>query len=769
MVFLSSRISPSDVHGDLLGKVAAGDGGRHLGDVADLARQISGHEIHAVGKVGPGPGDALDLRLAAELSFRTHLAGNTSHFAREGIELVHHRIDGVLELEDLASNVDRDLLGKVALGDRGRHLGDVADLRGQIAAHEVHVVGEVLPRAGDTFDLRLAAELSFRTHFAGDACHFARERIELVHHGIDGVLEFEDLAFHVDGDLLGKVAARDCSRHLGDVADLAGEVRGHGVHIVGEVGPGARNARHLRLAAKLSFGTDLAGNARHFRGKAVQLVDHRVDGVLEFEDFALHVDGDLLGKVALGDGGRHFGDVAHLAGQIVGHEVDVVGEVLPRAGDAFDAGLAAKLSFRSHFAGDARHFRGKAVQLVDHRVDGVLELENLALHLDGDFLGKVAASNRGRHFGDVADLAGEVGRHRVHIVGEVLPRAGDALDLGLAAELSLGSDLARNARHFGSKAVQLVDHRVDDLADAKEFAAQRPAVDFDRHALGKVALGDGANDAGHFRSRLDHVLDEFVDRAHGGFPTAARILHAAALGDLAFLADDPGKPLEFLGHFFVERDDLVEEVGDLAIDAVNLFGEAHGEIAAAQGAQRTDELTAINEVARCLDVHVLLRWLTLPPPRLIQAQPPGCETPAYQKIWFMLPENLIPLRSNPQQLRHFGRHLPPGSPIADEFLRSRERVAGIEPARSAWEADRLPLHHTRELRRFGISTAPSQRPNSPIKTLGNAAQSRRNSRSRPPRVRSPRYAALRTIRPRCAAQDRHLLTGSRNWRHNLRP
>lgn len=24
-----------------------------------------------------------------------------------------------------------------------------------------------------------------------------------------------------------------------------------------------------------------------------------------------------------------------------------------------------------------------------------------------------------------------------------------------------------------------------------------------------------------------------------------------------------------------------------------------------------------------------------------------------------------------------------------------ERVAGIEPAHSAWEADRLPLHHTR--------------------------------------------------------------------------
>ncbi len=31
-------------------------------------------------------------------------------------------------------------------------------------------------------------------------------------------------------------------------------------------------------------------------------------------------------------------------------------------------------------------------------------------------------------------------------VGEVLPRAGHALDLGLAAELALGADFARDAR-----------------------------------------------------------------------------------------------------------------------------------------------------------------------------------------------------------------------------------------------------------------------------------------------------------------------------------
>ena len=66
-------------------------------------------------------------------------------------------------------------------------------------------------------------------------------------------------------------------------------------------------------------------------------------------------------------GGGHLGDVADLAGQIAGHQVDVVGQVLPGAGDAFDLRLAAKLAFRSHLAGDAGHFRGEAVELIDHR------------------------------------------------------------------------------------------------------------------------------------------------------------------------------------------------------------------------------------------------------------------------------------------------------------------------------------------------------------------------------------------------------------------
>ena len=78
---------------------------------------------------------------------------------------------------------------------------------------------------------------------------------------------------------------------------------------------------------------DLAGDSRHLAGERVQLIDHRVDGVLQLEELALDVDRDLLAQVAVGDRGGHLGDVSHLSGQVAGHQVDVVGEVLPDAAD----------------------------------------------------------------------------------------------------------------------------------------------------------------------------------------------------------------------------------------------------------------------------------------------------------------------------------------------------------------------------------------------------------------------------------------------------
>src|SRR5262249_7824747 len=156
-----------------------------------------------------------------------------------------------------------------------------------------------------------------------------------------------------------------------------------------------------------------------------QLIDHRVDGLLQLQDLAAHVDRDLARQVAAGDGGGHLGDIAHLAGEVAGHRVDVVGQVLPGAGDARHHRLTAELALGADLAPHAGHLGGKAVELVDHGVDGVLQLENLALDVDRDFARQIAAGDRGGDLGDVAHLAGEVGGHRVHRVGQVFPGAGD--------------------------------------------------------------------------------------------------------------------------------------------------------------------------------------------------------------------------------------------------------------------------------------------------------------------------------------------------------
>ena len=81
-----------------------------------------------------------------------------------------------------------------------------------------------------------------------------------------------------------------------------GQVVGHDVHVVGEVPPGPGHAPHHGLPAQAALGADLAGHPGDLRGERAELVDHGVDGVLQLEDLALDVDGDLLAT------GRRSGD-----------------------------------------------------------------------------------------------------------------------------------------------------------------------------------------------------------------------------------------------------------------------------------------------------------------------------------------------------------------------------------------------------------------------------------------------------------------------------
>ena len=83
-------------------------------------------------------------------------AGEVTRVAREvgseSIELIHHRVDGVLEFENFTFHIDRDFSRQVAARHRGGYFG----------------------------------------------C----KRAQLIHHGIDGVLELKDLAADVNRCLL---------------------------------------------------------------------------------------------------------------------------------------------------------------------------------------------------------------------------------------------------------------------------------------------------------------------------------------------------------------------------------------------------------------------------------------------------------------------------------------------------------------------------------------------------------------------------------------
>src|SRR5439155_20273115 len=135
-------------------------------------------------------------------------------------------------------------------------------------------------------------------------------------------------------------------------------------------------------------------------------------------------------------------------GQIVGNCVHVVGAVLPRTRVAGHTRLAAKHSFRSYFASNASYFGGECTELIHHDVDRVLQLEDLTLRLCGDLSVQITTGNRCRDVGDVSHLAGEVTRHEVHVVGQVLPRSCHAGHFGLSTKSAFSADFLGDAGYF---------------------------------------------------------------------------------------------------------------------------------------------------------------------------------------------------------------------------------------------------------------------------------------------------------------------------------
>ena len=121
-------------------------------------------------------------------------------------QITDHRIDVVLELRHLAAGVDLNGAGEITLGDGCRHLGDGAHLGGEIGRKEIDVAGEVLPGAGRTGNVGLAAQAALDAHLARHARHLIGEDGQRIGHVVDGLGQGRDLALRFDREVLLQIA-----------------------------------------------------------------------------------------------------------------------------------------------------------------------------------------------------------------------------------------------------------------------------------------------------------------------------------------------------------------------------------------------------------------------------------------------------------------------------------------------------------------------------------------------------------------------------------
>src|SRR5262249_34670010 len=138
------------------------------------------------------------------------------------------------------------------------------------------------------------------------------------------------------------------------------------------------DTRHLRLATQFALGAHLTRHTGDLTGEGVELVHHRVDGFLQLQYLAANIHGDLLKNVAYSNGRGHLGNVALLRRQVIRHRVDVVSQPLPSARDAWDDCLATQFALGAYLARYTRYLRSEGIELIHHRINGFLQLQNLA-------------------------------------------------------------------------------------------------------------------------------------------------------------------------------------------------------------------------------------------------------------------------------------------------------------------------------------------------------------------------------------------------------
>ena len=134
------------------------------------------------------------------------------------------------------------------------------------------------------------------------------------------------------------------------------------------------------------------------------------------------------------------------------------------------------------------------------------------------------------------------------------------------------------------------------VAEPQELALQGPSIDIEPHGLQQIAARHRRDRLSDRAGRPQEILDQRVDRAFHLAPGAMRQSQLDALPGLALAPDDLADMRQLFRHALVGGDDLVERVGDLACEPGAIVGQAHREIAEANGLQRVQHVAQIEAV-----------------------------------------------------------------------------------------------------------------------------------------------------------------------------
>jgi len=185
----------------------------------------------------------------------------------------------------------------------------------------------------------------------------------------------------------------------------------------------------------------------------------------------------LREEVAASDGGCHFRDVTHLAGEVAARKFTLSVrsfQVPPTPGTCACPPSLPSVPLREPHG---YYFTGERIELVHIVLMVFLSSRISPFTSTVDFARQVTPGDGRGHFGNVSNLAGEVASHRVSTESvTILPRSGDAGNVGLTTESSFGTTSRATRVHFAGEAVELVDHRVKRFLSAEGFRPRTSTV-----------------------------------------------------------------------------------------------------------------------------------------------------------------------------------------------------------------------------------------------------------------------------------------------------